>query len=337
MARFGEKLKAAREERGVTLDAIALKTRVSVRLLGAIESERFDLLPGGVFNISFIRQYCRAIGLDEEEIVAEFNQLARPAELDVAEQVGITDDRVLMQERGATLAENVTDYLRHYGRVTAAALSVLLVVIALAWFFPGSQPSSEPASDAATAAQTSPPAASASEVTAPVAEPEPTSPPAIGEPDPGPPLLAGAASAVEPAAGSSDETATARASASDATKPLHVEISITAKVWVQAVADGVRVFEDILEPGATRLIEASDSVRLVVGNAAGVTVALNGKVLPPIGPSGHVRRVVLTSSGMEIDRVEPNRPAGETASDSPFETRNGSRSVPALATARPER
>jgi cytoskeletal protein RodZ len=340
MGRFGEKLKAAREERGVTLDAIASKTRVSVRLLAAIESERFDLLPGGVFNISFIRQYCRAVGLEEEEIVAEFNQLARPAELEVTETVEAPDERVLMQERGATLAENVTDYLRRYGRVTAAAVAVLFVVAALAWLYPGdSGANPEPASNASSVAQ---PRAAVEDVPA-VSEPgaagrETAAASPDVEAEPGPPLLAGAASGLASDAGAGGEDAPAITSASDPAKPLHVEISITAKVWVQAVADGERVFEDILEPGATRSIEASDSVRLVVGNAAGVTVALNGKVLPPIGPSGHVRRVVLTSSGMEIDRVEPNRPPGETASDAPFETRNGSRgSVPALAIAKPDR
>jgi len=338
MGRFGEKLKAAREERGITLATISSKTRVSVRLLGALESERFDLLPGGVFNVSFLRQYCRAVGIDEEEMVAEFNELAKPPELEVTEKAEAQDNRVLMEQRGATLAENVTDYLRHYGKVTAAGVVALLVVVVLTWVYPGgSGADAEPAQTTAPVVQ--PPAsmedaAAAEEATAGVSEPTPAAPDTAAEQ--APPLLAGASAGLGSDAVAANNAATA--SASDLAKPLHVEISITAKVWVQAVADGVRIFEDILEPGATRSIQASDSVRLVVGNAAGVTVALNGKVLPPIGPSGQVRRVVLTSTGMEIDRIEPNRPPGETASDASFETRNPSHgSVPALAIAKPER
>jgi hypothetical protein len=206
----------------------------------------------------------------------------------------------------------------------------------LTWFYPGgSGADAEPAQTTTPVSQ--PPASiedAAEEATAEVSEPTPTAPEMAVEQTP--PLLAGASGGLGPDAAAANNAATT--SASDLAKPLHVEISITAKVWVQAVADGVRIFEDILEPGATRSIQASDSVRLVVGNAAGVTVALNGKVLPPIGPSGQVRRVVLTSTGMEIDRIEPNRPPGETASDAPFETRNPARgSVPALAIAKPER
>ena len=338
MGRFGEKLKAAREERGVTLDAISAKTRVSARLLGALESERFDLLPGGVFNVSFLRQYCRAVGLDEEEIVAEFNELAKPPELEVTEQTEAPNERVLMQERGATLAENVTDYLRRYGRVTAAGVAVVFVVAVLSWFYPGgSDADAEPDAASSTVAPPLAPVEDAAAV--PAADvPGPASTHTGAESELAPPLLAGASGGLGSDTNAGATNDAALPSASDPAKPLHVEISITAKVWVQAVADGVRLFEDILEPGATRSIQASDSVRLVVGNAAGVTVALNGKVLPPIGPSGQVRRIVLTSSGMEIDRIEPNRPPGETASDAPFETRNGTQgSVPALAIAKPER
>ncbi len=341
MGRFGEKLKAAREERGIPLHEISAKTRVSVRLLDAIESERFDLLPGGVFNISFVRQYCRAVGLDEEEIVAEFNRVARPVELEATRTAEIPDDRVLMQERGATLAENVTEYLRRYGKVTAAAAAVLLVVIAVAWLYPGD--SGVPSAEAPPAASSLAKSAAVVEETPAVSEPNTENQeisPAVSPADSAiaPPLLAGAGSVLESDADASGESVPVINSASNPAKPLHVEISITAKVWVQAVADGQRVFEDILEPGTTRSIEASDSVRLVVGNAAGVTVALNGKILPPIGPSGHVRRIVLTSSGMEIDRIDPNRPPGETAAGASLETRNGAgHTAPALAVVKPAR
>jgi hypothetical protein len=123
---------------------------------------------------------------------------------------------------------------------------------------------------------------------------------------------------------------------------LYVEISITAKVWIQAVADGERVFENIFEAGETRSIAADDSVRLVVGNAGGLTVAVNGKTMPPIGPSGHVRRVVFTPGGMEIDRVEPNRPPDPNAASEMFlgtrTARNlSAKDVPALAVATPGR
>jgi len=69
---FGEKLRQQREQRGISLDAISATTKISNRMLRAIEDERFDQLPGGVFNKGFVRAYARQVGLDEEEAVADY-------------------------------------------------------------------------------------------------------------------------------------------------------------------------------------------------------------------------------------------------------------------------
>ena len=58
--------------RGVSLREIADATKISVRFLEALESDRVDVLPGGVFRRSFVRQYARHLGLDAERLVAEF-------------------------------------------------------------------------------------------------------------------------------------------------------------------------------------------------------------------------------------------------------------------------
>ena len=87
MSDFGENLRQERVARGVSLDDISAVTKISVRLLRAIENEEFDRLPGGVFNVNFVRQYARYLKLDEERVVAEFRQLAAPpVELSAAQQ-----------------------------------------------------------------------------------------------------------------------------------------------------------------------------------------------------------------------------------------------------------
>jgi hypothetical protein len=69
---FGEKLRKQREQRGIELDAISNTTKISTRMLRALEDEHFDQLPGGVFNKGFVRAYARQVGLDEEETVADY-------------------------------------------------------------------------------------------------------------------------------------------------------------------------------------------------------------------------------------------------------------------------
>src|SRR5580658_9550129 len=72
MSAFGENLRRERDLRGVSLAEISQATKIGARMLDAIETERFERLPGGVFNSAFVKQYARYLGLDEERVVTEF-------------------------------------------------------------------------------------------------------------------------------------------------------------------------------------------------------------------------------------------------------------------------
>ena len=74
MAPFGKSLAREREARGISLEDISGYTKIGVRMLKAIEAERFDQLPGGIFNTSYVRQYARYLGLDEEQATSEYLQ-----------------------------------------------------------------------------------------------------------------------------------------------------------------------------------------------------------------------------------------------------------------------
>lgn len=72
MASFGETLRRERELRGISLREIADATKISTRFLQALESDRIEVLPGGLFRKAFVRQYAKHVGLDPERMVAEF-------------------------------------------------------------------------------------------------------------------------------------------------------------------------------------------------------------------------------------------------------------------------
>ncbi len=78
---FGEKLRKQRELQGIGLDAISGTTKISTRMLRALEEEHFDQLPGGVFNKGFVRAYARHVGLNEEEAVADYLDAMRQNQL----------------------------------------------------------------------------------------------------------------------------------------------------------------------------------------------------------------------------------------------------------------
>lgn len=72
MPSFGETLRRERELRGIDLRDVAEATKISVRFLQALESDRSDVLPGGLFPRAFVRQYAAYLGLDPERTVAEY-------------------------------------------------------------------------------------------------------------------------------------------------------------------------------------------------------------------------------------------------------------------------
>src|SRR5262249_10200552 len=80
---FGERLKRERELREVTLEEVSAATRISARFLEALENEDWPRLPGGVFGRGFVRTIARYLGLNEENLLSEYD-LARGENLKTA-------------------------------------------------------------------------------------------------------------------------------------------------------------------------------------------------------------------------------------------------------------
>ena len=250
------------------LDEIAAHTRISAEMLEALEQDRLDELPGGVFTVSFVRQYCRFIGVGEEFAVAKLKQAAQAEpETPFSDSVDESRDPLLAKGAWDRVKEEFAYASARYG---APALNVTfglaLVLGGLFGYQAWEERSDRIATEQAAAAQSAERRALA------------------------------ARQNVE------SFTATARPR-----MPIELELEIVETVWVRAMADGERVLEAILRPGDRRPIFAEQEVALRVGNAGGILLALNGEPLPPIGPRGQVRRVTVTPEGMQIVNQPPER------------------------------
>jgi len=71
-------LATIRRNRGISLEQIANSTKISVRSLEAIERGDFHKLPGGIYNTSYIRQYARAIGFPEDDLLHVYRAICLP-------------------------------------------------------------------------------------------------------------------------------------------------------------------------------------------------------------------------------------------------------------------
>ena len=65
---------ARRTNNGVTLQQISHETKISTRILQAIENGEFGKLPGGIYSTAYIRQYAQLAKIDEHEILEAYEQ-----------------------------------------------------------------------------------------------------------------------------------------------------------------------------------------------------------------------------------------------------------------------
>jgi cytoskeleton protein RodZ len=266
---FGEHLKREREMRGVTLEEISAATRIAPRFLAALESEQWELLPGGVFNRGFIRSVARYLGLDEDSLVAEY----------ALETRGRSDPGVV--------ADPPEEPDRNWARIFVVVV-VVLVVLAGGWaavHFLGPKiaarlhkHSGEPVNSAPDAAATSSLAANSA---------QPADPAATVVSDP-------AISASPLAAGGGGDV-----SKSGTTPTLDLKLETARAADVKVVADGKPVFEGHMDARQVYRFTAMDSLEVSSSESSAIVLELNGQAVATGGQPGQPGSVKLTQKDLK--------------------------------------
>ncbi len=70
---FGEQLRRTREAAGLVIEDISAETKVSPRILSALETGDFKSLPERVFARSFVAQYARTVGVEASPLIESFD------------------------------------------------------------------------------------------------------------------------------------------------------------------------------------------------------------------------------------------------------------------------
>ncbi len=273
LASFGEDLRREREIRGISLKEIADATKISKRFLEALERNDHKTLPAPVFTRGFVREYARYVGLNAEEMVNRYNFAAA------------NDDRI---EKPPPLAKYAQTPPRDitpkppakrgippaFARIDRNAVFLFVIVAALAgvayWAVERARNERERA-DAVTATNVP--------LTTRAAPPLPTAPvPAPAAPD--------------------DST-------------LRLEINATANSWVWLEVDGKTALNAELNAGDRQSFQATERFRFrTIGNAAGLTLTINGARVPALGEVGEVvRDRVFDRESLEKLRAAPQDPS----------------------------
>ncbi len=275
-ADFGSFLRQAREQRGLTLQELAVTTKISARLLEALERNDASKLPGGIFARAFVRAYAREVGLDPDAAVARFVS-AFPAESGA-------DDMPLASS--AVEAESF-EYRRRIVRVAARLLGVALIAAFLVFiYYTRIRPASvgpEPGPGQAPAEYVPPPPPAVLPHSPP-AQPAPTPVPVADPPVADPPV----ASAADAAPGLAASAA-----------PLVVALSFSEPCWLSVSVDGTRAPSRTAAAGERLEFAVQRSITMTVGNAGAVSVLLNGKAGRPLGTAGQVVTTTVSASSYE--------------------------------------
>lgn len=300
MASLGEQLKQARERRGVGLDDIAQTTKIGTRFLRALEANNYDQLPGGIFNKGFIRAYARAVGLDEEQAIADY--------------IAATEPTVAKVESSPPAQPRTVDPWAERERADPVDLpwglfALILLVAALgvaSWGFYSRQfhktakPPAVVASAENSAPVTTQPAA-AENARTDTGSNSASSPPVASQP------VAPATAATQPGTGNKPpepakqpETSIGESSEiAAAPQYFSVRVSVREDSWLSISADGKMILQGRFVAPAVKAVKARNQVIVQTQNAGGLDFEFNGRSLRPQGKPDEVKTLIFGAEGLE--------------------------------------
>ncbi len=287
MGEFGQKLKQEREKRGISLEEVALSTKIGTRMLRAIEEEHFDQLPGGIFNKGFVRAYAKHLGLNEEQTLADYlsalNATLPQPEAQPEEDVEEVEELQASGSRPSVFS---------WGRL-AAALLVVAVVLGF-WNLRSRRATPNAAPIAAKAAAT--PAA---------IPPTPKQEPAAIQAPPPAPTNPASTVASKPVIAPRQ----APSVASQAAGLFHVLVRAREDSWIRVVADGKEIMQDTLLADGQRYIAADKEIVIKSGNVGGLEFWFNGQKLPTQGDPDQVKTLTFDPRGLVAPTARVDAPA----------------------------
>lgn len=131
-ANIGQKLRAAREKKGYTLDDLQQITKIQKRYLIAIEDQNFKALPGDFYVRAFVKQYADTVGLDGNELLKMYED--ELPETKTSEYSKHITQAVETRSSHHRTAEKVENAKRKY-LPTIIIAAIVIVILLIIWIF----------------------------------------------------------------------------------------------------------------------------------------------------------------------------------------------------------
>jgi cytoskeleton protein RodZ len=296
---LGAQLKQAREQRGVGLDEVAQTTKIGTRFLLALESDHYEQLPGGIFNKGFIRAYARAVGLDEEQAIADYIAATEP---------GVVKTEHPSQPPSRTLEPRIEAEVGDSGDLPWGALAIVLVLVALGlagWGFysreshkVGNVPVPSPAEATPTSGEQPPPEENSTPPQSSTGQPSST------------PVASADKGATTTAKSTENPTSPASDAEAGSSEYFSVRVNVREDSWLSMSADGKPILQGKFLAPAQKSVKARNQVVVQTQNAGGVEFEFNGHTVPAQGKPGEFQTLIFGVDGLEAvqETAQPDSP-----------------------------
>ncbi|MCX8026613.1 MAG: helix-turn-helix domain-containing protein [Thermodesulfovibrionales bacterium] len=274
-------LKEKRLKLGKDLKEIADITRIKQSYLKAIEDEDFQRLPVEVYTKAYIKQYAKFLEISDEGILSRYNDFLTKQNTKTSHTQDKPPVTVIDEPQKIPPTKDETKRTINYKPLLNVSILIVIVVgvISLILWHQSRQ----------------------SEIKEIVRY---TPPPPLDTPkEPEKPLnadntltpqnnLETTSSQIQKPLQDISSTVSNTDSTTDKTRH-NLNLIATDKVWIQVLIDNKEKKEITLNPGDTISYNANSSFSLLIGNAGGIKINFNGKIIDKLGDRGAVIRLKL--------------------------------------------
>jgi cytoskeletal protein RodZ len=261
MTSTGSIIREQRERHGRSMAEIAAELCVTQHYLRAIEEDDVAGIPGLFFYKSFAKQYAASLGIDERLIRPALEAIREPDSPLPRPEIRVPDTLVQASNR------------RYIPDISMGWSVIALVVVLFGcsgfytWWKRIPERTTSPTSKAVV---TTP-------LTTDARSPQPA------------PIMEISALASQTSVHTPDDVG-----------GVVLKLSATERTWLSVSSGGKEIFAGTLQAAESKTLTGLERATMKVGNAGGIEVRWNGRMISPLGTRGQVLTIRLTPQDFEI-------------------------------------
>lgn len=268
LKKFSEELKTVRENKNITLQQIANKTKIDIKFLRAIEEAKFDILPD-IYIRAFIKEYCLSLDLDPVETIKKYEIAlkGKPEEKNNTEETPAKEETKVEPQNVLADAKNSSEKIKNLflANYKTGAAVLVFVIIALFLIIRESSPDFIPENNLENLIESDIPAYEI------------------------------------------DSSKIVNIISDESKKDsLNLNVNVLKRVWVKVISDSTLKYEGMLKANSKINYYAARNFRIVLGNAGSVELYLGGKPIVDFGKEGEIRNLIINADTVRGYTIIPS-------------------------------